>query len=80
MHIWVFLTSQLTAVFSTFQLYYHGDPIPVKVEVNNETSKVVKKIKITSMSKLFILQNNQSVLFIQFCSFSLLWFMFFEPD
>ncbi|XP_073710344.1 arrestin 3b, retinal (X-arrestin) isoform X2 [Misgurnus anguillicaudatus] len=29
------------------ELYYHGEPIPVKVKVNNETSKVVKKIKIT---------------------------------
>ncbi|KTG35910.1 hypothetical protein cypCar_00008240 [Cyprinus carpio] len=30
------------------ELYYHGDPIPIKVKVNNETSKVVKKIKISS--------------------------------
>ncbi|XP_052005531.1 arrestin-C-like [Xyrauchen texanus] len=29
------------------ELYYHGDPIPIKVKVNNETSKVVKKVKIT---------------------------------
>ncbi|KAF4104772.1 arrestin 3b, retinal (X-arrestin) [Onychostoma macrolepis] len=29
------------------ELYYHGDPIPVKVKVNNETSKVVKKIKVS---------------------------------
>uniref|UniRef100_A0A8C0YB96 Arrestin-C n=2 Tax=Cyprinus carpio TaxID=7962 RepID=A0A8C0YB96_CYPCA len=29
------------------ELYYHGDPIPIKVKVNNETSKVVKKIKIS---------------------------------
>ncbi|KAI7801921.1 Arrestin 3, partial [Triplophysa rosa] len=29
------------------ELFYHGDPIPVTVKVNNETSKVVKKIKIT---------------------------------
>lgn len=28
------------------ELYYHGDPIPIKVKVNNETSKVVKKIKV----------------------------------
>ncbi|XP_056133285.1 arrestin 3b, retinal (X-arrestin), partial [Lampris incognitus] len=28
------------------ELYYHGDPITVKVKVNNETSKVVKKIRI----------------------------------
>ncbi|KAK0132896.1 Arrestin-C [Merluccius polli] len=27
--------------------YYHGDPICVKVKVNNDTSKVVNKIKIT---------------------------------
>ncbi|XP_071381344.1 arrestin-C-like, partial [Centroberyx affinis] len=27
--------------------YYHGDPITVKVKVNNETTKVVKKIKIS---------------------------------
>lgn len=49
------MRSQLTAVFFTFQLYYHGDPIPVKVKVNNETSKVIKKIKITSTFKLFML-------------------------
>ncbi|XP_052430219.1 arrestin-C-like [Carassius gibelio] len=29
------------------ELYYHGDPIPIKLKVNNETSKVVKKIKIS---------------------------------
>ncbi|XP_030251240.1 arrestin 3b, retinal (X-arrestin) isoform X1 [Sparus aurata] len=29
------------------EIYYHGDPITVKVKVNNETSKVVKKIKIS---------------------------------
>uniref|UniRef100_A0A674BVC2 Arrestin-C n=1 Tax=Salmo trutta TaxID=8032 RepID=A0A674BVC2_SALTR len=29
------------------ELYFHGDPIPVKVKINNETAKVVKKIKIT---------------------------------
>ncbi|XP_039520621.1 arrestin 3b, retinal (X-arrestin) isoform X1 [Pimephales promelas] len=29
------------------ELYYHGDPIPIKVKVNNETSKVVKKVKIS---------------------------------
>ncbi|XP_072293316.1 arrestin 3b, retinal (X-arrestin) [Eucyclogobius newberryi] len=29
------------------ELYYHGDPIMVKVKVNNESAKVVKKIKIT---------------------------------
>uniref|UniRef100_A0A673LMG4 Arrestin-C n=1 Tax=Sinocyclocheilus rhinocerous TaxID=307959 RepID=A0A673LMG4_9TELE len=29
------------------ELYYHGDPIPIKVKVNNETSKVVKNIKIS---------------------------------
>ncbi|XP_073676782.1 arrestin 3b, retinal (X-arrestin) [Garra rufa] len=29
------------------ELYYHGDPIPIKVKVNNETNKVVKKIKIS---------------------------------
>ncbi|CAL9707064.1 unnamed protein product [Knipowitschia caucasica] len=29
------------------EIYYHGDPINVKVKVNNESSKVVKKIKIT---------------------------------
>ncbi|XP_051540496.1 arrestin-C-like [Myxocyprinus asiaticus] len=28
-------------------IYYHGDPIPIKVKVKNETNKVVKKIKIT---------------------------------
>ena len=31
------------------EVYYHGDPIIVKVKVNNETSKVVKKIKITGV-------------------------------
>ncbi|CAB1337200.1 unnamed protein product, partial [Coregonus sp. 'balchen'] len=29
------------------ELYFHGDSIPVKVKINNETTKVVKKIKIT---------------------------------
>ncbi|KAJ0044174.1 hypothetical protein NL108_005189, partial [Boleophthalmus pectinirostris] len=29
------------------ETYYHGDPITVKVKINNESSKVVKKIKIT---------------------------------
>ncbi|XP_035266787.1 arrestin 3b, retinal (X-arrestin) [Anguilla anguilla] len=29
------------------EVYYHGDPITVKVKINNETNKVVKKIKIT---------------------------------
>ncbi|KAG9338677.1 hypothetical protein JZ751_025515 [Albula glossodonta] len=29
------------------EIYYHGDPIVVKVKINNETNKVVKKIKIT---------------------------------
>lgn len=29
------------------QIYYHGDPITVNVKINNGTSKVVKKIKVT---------------------------------
>jgi len=29
------------------EIYYHGDPITVKVKINNETTKVVKKIKIS---------------------------------
>ncbi|XP_030621419.1 arrestin 3b, retinal (X-arrestin) [Chanos chanos] len=29
------------------EVYYHGDPIPIKVKVNNESNKAVKKIKIT---------------------------------
>jgi len=29
------------------EIYYHGDPITVKVKVNNETTKIVKKIKIS---------------------------------
>uniref|UniRef100_A0A3P8V0R7 Arrestin-C n=1 Tax=Cynoglossus semilaevis TaxID=244447 RepID=A0A3P8V0R7_CYNSE len=29
------------------EIYYHGDPISVNVKINNETAKVVKKIKIT---------------------------------
>ncbi|XP_042275444.1 arrestin 3b, retinal (X-arrestin) [Thunnus maccoyii] len=29
------------------EIYYHGDPITVKVKVNNETTKVVKKIKVS---------------------------------
>ncbi|KAL4648256.1 arrestin-C-like [Arapaima gigas] len=29
------------------EIYYHGDSIPVLVKINNETNKVVKKIKIT---------------------------------
>jgi len=29
------------------ELYIHGDPISVKVKINNETSKIVKKIKIS---------------------------------
>lgn len=30
-----------------FQIYYHGDPIGVNVKINNTTSKIVKKIKIS---------------------------------
>lgn len=30
-----------------WQIYYHGDPIPINIKVKNETNKVVKKIKIT---------------------------------
>lgn len=33
--------------FSEIQIYYHGDPIDIKVKINNGTSKVVKKIKVT---------------------------------
>uniref|UniRef100_A0A9R1SB02 Arrestin-C n=2 Tax=Cyprinus carpio TaxID=7962 RepID=A0A9R1SB02_CYPCA len=29
------------------EIYYHGDPIPVTVKIKNETTKVVKKIKVT---------------------------------
>ncbi|XP_067104279.1 arrestin 3b, retinal (X-arrestin), partial [Osmerus mordax] len=29
------------------ELYYHGEAIPIKIKINNETSKVVKKIKVT---------------------------------
>ncbi|KAJ8255101.1 hypothetical protein GJAV_G00200930 [Gymnothorax javanicus] len=29
------------------EVYFHGDPITVNVKINNETNKVVKKIKIT---------------------------------
>ncbi|KAM7389923.1 hypothetical protein PAMP_023867 [Pampus punctatissimus] len=29
------------------EIYYHGDPITVNVKINNETTKVVKKIKVT---------------------------------
>uniref|UniRef100_A0A3Q3EVL2 Arrestin-C n=1 Tax=Labrus bergylta TaxID=56723 RepID=A0A3Q3EVL2_9LABR len=29
------------------EIYYHGDPITVTVKVNNETTKVVKKIKVS---------------------------------
>ncbi|KAM6953168.1 arrestin 3b, retinal (X-arrestin) [Aplochiton taeniatus] len=29
------------------ELYYHGEAIPVKVKINNETTKVVKKINVT---------------------------------
>ncbi|XP_071773224.1 arrestin 3b, retinal (X-arrestin) [Centroberyx gerrardi] len=29
------------------ETYYHGDPITIKVKVNNETTKVVKKIQIS---------------------------------
>ncbi|XP_061105319.1 arrestin-C-like [Conger conger] len=28
------------------ELYYHGDPIPVKVKIQNESNKVVKQIKV----------------------------------
>lgn len=31
-----------------FQVYYHGDPIQVRVKINNQTNKVVKKITIAS--------------------------------
>uniref|UniRef100_UPI0037E77ADC arrestin 3b, retinal (X-arrestin) n=1 Tax=Semicossyphus pulcher TaxID=241346 RepID=UPI0037E77ADC len=29
------------------EIYYHGDPIAIKVKINNETAKVVKKIKVS---------------------------------
>ncbi|XP_012696857.1 arrestin 3b, retinal (X-arrestin) isoform X2 [Clupea harengus] len=29
------------------ELYYHGDPIPISVKINNESNKVVKKVKIS---------------------------------
>ncbi|KAM3827317.1 arrestin-C isoform 3-T3 [Vipera latastei] len=29
------------------EIYYHGDPIGINVDINNTTSKIVKKIKIT---------------------------------
>ncbi|XP_029918586.1 arrestin 3b, retinal (X-arrestin) isoform X2 [Myripristis murdjan] len=29
------------------ETYYHGDPITVNVKINNETSKIVKKIKVS---------------------------------
>ncbi|XP_070692512.1 arrestin 3b, retinal (X-arrestin), partial [Pempheris klunzingeri] len=29
------------------EIYYHGDPITVQVKINNETTKVVKKIKVS---------------------------------
>ncbi|XP_053179620.1 arrestin 3b, retinal (X-arrestin) [Scomber japonicus] len=29
------------------EIYYHGDPIIVKVKVNNETNKIVKKVKVS---------------------------------
>ncbi|KAM4555432.1 arrestin 3b, retinal (X-arrestin) [Odontesthes bonariensis] len=29
------------------ETYYHGDPVTVKVKINNETSKTVKKIKVS---------------------------------
>ncbi|XP_076877279.1 arrestin 3b, retinal (X-arrestin) [Brachyhypopomus gauderio] len=29
------------------EVYHHGEPIPVKVKINNETHKVVKKIKLS---------------------------------
>ncbi|XP_069027673.1 arrestin 3b, retinal (X-arrestin) [Embiotoca jacksoni] len=29
------------------EIYYHGDPITVKVNINNETTKTVKKIKVS---------------------------------
>ncbi|XP_032431597.1 arrestin 3a, retinal (X-arrestin) [Xiphophorus hellerii] len=28
-------------------LYFHGEPIPIKVKINNESNKTVKKLKIT---------------------------------
>ncbi|XP_029020297.1 arrestin 3b, retinal (X-arrestin) [Betta splendens] len=29
------------------EIYYHGDPVTVNIKVNNETTKVVKKIKVS---------------------------------
>ncbi|KAM9849676.1 arrestin 3b, retinal (X-arrestin) [Aulostomus maculatus] len=29
------------------EIYYHGDPITVSVKINNETNKVVKKVKVS---------------------------------
>ncbi|XP_026863573.1 arrestin 3a, retinal (X-arrestin) [Electrophorus electricus] len=37
----------LLEAFLDKDIYYHGEPIPVKVKVKNETSKVVKKIRIS---------------------------------
>lgn len=35
-----------------FQIYYHGDPIGVNVDINNTTSKIVKKIKISGKGQI----------------------------
>ncbi|XP_048839467.1 arrestin-C-like isoform X1 [Brienomyrus brachyistius] len=29
------------------EICYHGEPIPIRIKINNETNKVVKKIKVT---------------------------------
>lgn len=33
------------------QIYYHGDPINVTVNINNTTNKIVKKIKLSGERK-----------------------------
>uniref|UniRef100_A0A8C1K5G8 Arrestin-C n=1 Tax=Cyprinus carpio TaxID=7962 RepID=A0A8C1K5G8_CYPCA len=43
------------------EIYYHGDPIPVTVKIKNETTKVVKKIKVTVLSSLNRLHDSNAL-------------------
>lgn len=45
--IWVFSLQTCDGPLLLLQVHYHGEPISVNVSINNCTSKVIKKIKIS---------------------------------
>lgn len=58
------IIAKLCFKITLFQVYYHGDPITVNVQINNETNKTVKKIKISGKDPNMSDQNH-------FCLYSL---------